>query len=97
VTFDASISLGNILSAATIVGGIAISASRVLASVDKRLDLFSQTLEEHAKALQKHDAAIALYEERVFDLVGTLQRLVGRFESTDHPMFGSKRRSTDHG
>ena len=88
--FDPTISLGNMLSAVGMVAGLAVIAWRVLKTLDNRLQIFQDTLQSHAEALKAHDMILSTYEIRLFDLVGVVQRLVGRLEGLDHIERGRK-------
>ncbi len=53
-------------------------------TIDVRLKAVQAILEQHASALNKHDTTLALYDSRILELVGDLQRLIGRFEVINH-------------
>lgn len=79
IAFDNTITLGAILQTVTLIG-VAFAAFYALKN---RIEVFHTVLQEHAQALHKHDAVLSVYETRIFELVGGLQRLVGRIEASD--------------
>ena len=74
--WDGTITLGSLLQMITMVGLVfaAWSAIRV------RLEAFGKILEMHAKSLEAHAQRLDRHEDRILDLVGELQRVVGRTE-----------------
>jgi ParB-like chromosome segregation protein Spo0J len=81
--FDWTISFGNVLSAVGMVAGLWAVAWKTITALDKRLEIFQTTLQVHSSALQKHDVILGTYEVRLFDLVQTVQRLLGRLEASE--------------
>lgn len=83
ITFDWTVSFGTVLMTVTLMLTILTATWTLIYSVKSRLEVFQTTLVEHAEALHKHDKVLGLYETRIFELVGGLQRLIGRFEAED--------------
>lgn len=79
IAFDNTITLGAVLQIVTLLG-VALAA---FYAVKNRIEVFQTILQEHGQALHKHDAVLQIYETRIFELVGGLQRLVGRIEASD--------------
>ncbi len=84
--FDNTITLGAVMQ----LVGMAVLAIAAYHAVNNKIELFKAILEDHAEALKKHDATLGIYETRIFDLVGGLQRLIGRFESAQRQREGHK-------
>lgn len=78
--FDWSLNVGTILTILTLI----VTAFSVVQAVKNRLQLFEAALQSHSESLKKHDMLFGTYETRIFDLVGSLQRLIGRFETLEH-------------
>ena len=81
--FDWTITFGNLVSVIGMVAGLWAVAWKTILAIDKRLESFQSTLQIHASSLQKHDSMLGTYEVRLFDLVGTVQRLLGRLEISE--------------
>jgi len=80
--FDPTITLGNVITMIGIVVGLWISATRLYGSVDRRLAVFEVMLSSHAKTLIEHNIRMEKQDDMLLRLMGEIQRLVGRLEST---------------
>ncbi len=81
VHFDWTISLGQVVTAASFFLSIAMAGQRIYLLLDKRLSLLQQTVMNHTDTLTSHDSRMKHYEEVLFKVVSDLQRLIGRAEA----------------
>lgn len=88
MTFDGTITLGNILTAVVFLFGLWGAVSRAYHLLDKRTTMFEGTLTEHANLLKEHAARMVRQEEHMekqdnilLHISGDMQRIVGRFEA----------------
>lgn len=81
VTFDWSISLGQIVTGILFAGSVALSAQRIYHLLDKRIAGLELTLTTHAATLTDHKGKLDKYEETLFSVVSDLQRIIGRVEA----------------
>lgn len=77
VTFDWTITLGNLVSAAAIVMGFWGASLRLT----QRLSRFEATVEDHTNAISTHARKHERQDELLRDLMGDVQRLIGRLDS----------------
>ncbi len=78
------LSLGSILTIVTLIS-IAVTLGR-------RLGNFEGMLRHHADTITEHSVRLSKQEERVIDLVASVQRLIGQTEVQRY----EHRRTTDH-
>lgn len=71
--FTGDVSLGTILTIATLLG--------IALRVGYRLGNFETTLTQHQTSLTSHETKLTSYEAQILGFVGQLQRLVGRVEN----------------
>lgn len=79
--FDWTLSFGTLLGALAIVAGTWASISRLYGLLDKRLTVFENVLDVHAKTLTAHATRMEKQEDMLIKLSGDLQRVIGRIES----------------
>ncbi len=85
--WDWTVNIGTVVQM-LVLGGAILAG---FASVKNELQSTKAVLRSHAQALEKHDAILGIYETRLFELVGGLQRLLGRIEGLEHmPLTRSK-------
>lgn len=77
--FDATVTLGTVIQ----IIALACTAYAVVLAVKNRIEILESTLKQHAEALKSHDTVLGTYEARLFEIVGGLQRLIGRFETLE--------------
>ena len=78
--FDATISLGNILTAAGFFFSIWWGAVKMYALIDKRIAVFEEVLKTHTDTLAVHADRMEKQDDLLLRLVGDVQRLIGRIE-----------------
>ena len=79
--FDWTISLGSIL---TIVGfffSLWWSLTRLWTRMDRRVSVFETVLAKHAETLLSHATKMERQDSLLIQLVGDVQRLIGRIEA----------------
>jgi len=81
MTFDGSISIGDIVTAATIVFGLWAAVTKTYHRADKRAALFEQTVTQHTELLAAHSTRMEKNDETLLKVMSELQRLVGRLDS----------------
>lgn len=74
VHFSTEITLGNLAIVVTLIG-IAIR-------VGWRIGGLEQVVKMHGENLMSHTSRLDLYEGRLVEIVGSVQRLIGRVEAT---------------
>ncbi len=89
--FTGEISLGVILSAAGIILTLITIASRLGA----KIGAMQTTAETQGESIDRHTKRLDLYEERLVQVVGEVQRMIGRMESTQDRI--EKRTGMRHG
>lgn len=76
MTFDWTVTLGNVLQLVTMIG-LAIAGYYAISA---RMAVFESMLAGHADTLKQHAQRLDLYEARIVEVIGDLQRLIGRME-----------------
>ena len=76
VVFDPTITLGTVLQMATMVITVIIAVVKLL----ERIGNLQTTLEHHGARLEEHDEAIKALMVQGQQMMGTVQRLIGRSE-----------------
>lgn len=85
LTFNWEINIGQVLSVVIFLLGVWGGAIRLYHLLDKRMDRFELTLGEHARTLVEHSGRMTNYERDMVDVVGDLQRTIGRVETALQP------------
>lgn len=78
--FDWTITLGGVLQILTMV----LLAVAVFNALAARITIFENTLKNHADSLKAHADRLDRHEARIIELIGTLQRVIGRSELSLH-------------
>lgn len=98
LTFDWTISLGQIVNAAILIGGFSLAALKLYHALDKRVTMFERDIVGHAKTLADHAMRMERWEATLFKVVADLQRVIGRMEVQQHQRWdGTERRSEQEG
>lgn len=74
VHFSAEVTLGNLAIVVTLIG--------IAVRFGFRVGMMENRLNEHAKTMIRHTERLDKYEERLVDITGHVQRLIGRLEAT---------------
>ena len=77
MTVDWSISFSAILQMLTMVGCVVA----LIVSVSNKLQRFETVLKQHAETLNKHERTLGLYETRILEIVGNIQRVIGQLDT----------------
>lgn len=93
ITFDWSVSLGQIVNAVLLIFGVYGAVIRMYHVLDKRASAIEQTIKNHGEALTNHAIRMERWETTLFKVVSDLQRVIGRMEVSAHePWHGPDRR-----
>jgi hypothetical protein len=96
VTFDWSISLGQIVNALMVLGGGAFVVFRMFHALDKRVSEFEFKIETHAETLKDHATRMERWESTLFKVVSDLSHVLGRLEVRQHEsQWDGRNRRTD--
>ena len=102
MTFDLTISLGNVLMVLSMVGGIWWMGIRAQQVADVRLSRYETLLTDHQQAdtqafesvlkrMDRDDEMMLRQNESTLRLVADVQRLIGRFESFERQQSSDRR------
>lgn len=83
MSFDWTITLGNLMTIGGIVVGMYVGATKILNRVDDRLMKLEQIFVSHTATLIAHAARMEKQDDMLLRLVGDVQRLIGHMESRD--------------
>lgn len=85
--FDPTISMGTVIQIAAMIAlGIA-----GWYAFKAKIEVFENTLREHAKSMTGHASRLDTHETRILELVGNVQRLIG-FQQANQIWNGHERR-----
>ncbi len=76
--FTGEISLGVLLSA----GGIIVTIITVAIRIGTKIGAMETTARAQGESIDRHTRRLDLYEERLVQVVGEVQRMIGRLEAT---------------
>lgn len=80
MTFDNTITLGNIVVLLGFLGGLWMAVARTYHSLDKRAAIFEQIVTSHSSLLEQHTRRMERTDETLLTVMSELQRLVGRLD-----------------
>lgn len=78
---DWTINIGNV---GLYLIGAGVAFWRLYAALDKRVSMFEMILKEHASTLSSHAMRMNKHEERIIDMLESVQRLIGRSGGDPH-------------
>lgn len=80
LNFDWTVTFGTTLQILTMV----LLAVAVFNALAARVTVFENTLKNHAESLKAHADRLDRHETRIIELIGSLQRIIGRSELHIH-------------
>lgn len=81
MTFDSTITLGNVVTLVGFLFGLWAAANRTYHSLDKRATIFEAMIHEHSRLLAEHSKRMEQHDRTLTDILQKIANIVGRMES----------------
>ena len=82
MSFDWSVSVGNIVTAVVFLTSTLLGMWRMSVSITQKAAVFEALLREHAVTLMAHASRMEKQDDLLLKIMGEVQRLIGRMETS---------------